>query len=360
MKIVLKEIASGLRVRTLLLSASPVFAVILISAVFLSEESLRNGLGGSYAATPSLFTPCGMQHILGALSLNGTKSILCIVVAICMQAFVNFANDYSDTKKGISGSDAKKRRLTESKEASLRVLCYAGVFALLGCVAGVWVCIYAGVPYLILVGATCILAGWFYSGGSKPYGSHALGEVFVFVYFGLVACMGTFYIETLTINLEILLVAVAFGCISTGVLVVDNWRDVRSDEGAAKITLAVLMYRKSARSYYVFFILLLSLPPLLFGAFLYRLRLFASCFQYGVAVYVVALGVLLVFYLRIVLVARKVYAGERSACLRAHTPQTAQQSVTNFRILFASVVRYELVLALLVSALMLISLYNIC
>lgn len=167
------------------------------------------------------------------------KALLALVVAVAMIVGVNFANDYSDGIRGTDDVRAGPLRLVGSKVASPRAVLTAAVGSLvLAAVAGV-VLAAVSAPWLIAVGALCIAGAWLYTGGSKPYGYLGLGEVAVFVFFGLVAVLGTQYTQALRVDWVGGVVAVAMGCMSSAVLVANNLRDIPTDKESGKITLAV-------------------------------------------------------------------------------------------------------------------------
>jgi 1,4-dihydroxy-2-naphthoate octaprenyltransferase len=183
---------------------------------------------------------------------------LALAVAVGLQIGVNYANDYSD---GVRGTDAYRlgpSRLTGSGAAKPRtVLTVALVFFGLSAVAGVILVVHIGQYWLLAVGAICIIAAYFYTGGKRPYGYYGLGELFVFVFFGLVATAGTTYVQLGTVNLESWLSGVAVGFIACAVLMVNNIRDLPQDKLAGKRTLAVLVGNGAAR---ILFVVLLLLP----------------------------------------------------------------------------------------------------
>jgi len=183
---------------------------------------------------------------------------LALAVAVFLQIGVNYANDYSD---GVRGTDAFRlgpSRLTGSGAAKPRtVLTVALVFFGLAAVAGLILVVQIGQYWLLAVGAVCIIAAYFYTGGKRPYGYYGLGELFVFVFFGLVATAGTTYVQLRTVNLESWLSGVAIGLIACAVLMINNIRDLPQDKLAGKRTLAVLIGNSAAR---VVFVVMLLLP----------------------------------------------------------------------------------------------------
>ena len=174
------------------------------------------------------------------------KATLALVVALALQVAVNYANDYSD---GVRGTDANRvgpLRLVGSgtatplqvRRAALASFGVAGVAGLVLVATTNW--------WLLLFGAAAIIAAWYYTGGSKPYGYHALGEVFVFVFFGLVAVSGTTYLQTGRLEPLAVAAAIPVGSLVTAILVVNNVRDIETDRRAGKHTLAVLVGRRAS------------------------------------------------------------------------------------------------------------------
>ena len=190
-------------------------------------------------------------YVLGEGAFHWVRALLCLAVALGLQIGVNYANDYSD---GIRGTDDKRvgpARLTGSGAAKPRtVLTVALVFFALAAAAGLLVVILSGQYILLAVGAAAIVAGWFYTGGKKPYGYFGLGELFVFVFFGLVATAGTTFVQVGTVNLETWLAGVAVGLFACAVLIANNVRDIAQDRLAGKRTLSVLIGDRASRILY--------------------------------------------------------------------------------------------------------------
>jgi 1,4-dihydroxy-2-naphthoate octaprenyltransferase len=193
--------------------------------------------------------------------------LLALVVSIAMQLGVNFANDYSDH---VRGTDAK--RVGPVRAASSGVIdpgqvrnaaiaCFA-VAALAGVVLSL------AVDWrLLIVGAACLAAGWLYTGGPRPYGYFGLGEVFVFVFFGLVATIGTVYVQTMRVDTLTILMGCGVGFLATAILVLNNLRDLDTDAASGKRTLATLIGRQSTR---ILLVLLVS------GAFAVPIVIFVT------------------------------------------------------------------------------------
>lgn len=230
---------AGARLRTLPLAIAPVFI----------------GTGASVVA-------------LGAARLHWVQGLACLAVALFLQIGVNYANDYSD---GVRGTDAYRvgpSRLTGSGRAKPRtVLTVAIVFFALAALAGLAVIIRTQHWWLLLVGVAAIAAAWFYTGGKRPYGYFGLGELFVFVFFGLVATAGTTYMLAGRVNTEGWLGGVAAGLIACAVLIANNLRDIEPDRKSGKRTLTVLIGATASRVLYCVFLLIAYLIVAFFALF---------------------------------------------------------------------------------------------
>lgn len=179
-----------------------------------------------------------------------SKALLALVVSLALQVAVNYANDYSD---GIRGTDADRvgpMRLVGSGAATPKAV-KAAAFAAFG-VAGVAGLVLAATTawWLVLVGLVSVVAAWFYTGGQKPYGYLGLGEVMVFVFFGLVAVLGTYYVQAEDWSWAALYAAVGVGALACAILVANNLRDIPTDQVAGKNTLAVRLGADRTRGLY--------------------------------------------------------------------------------------------------------------
>ena len=179
-------------------------------------------------------------------------AILALVVSLALQVGVNYANDYSD---GIRGADTERvgpLRLVGSGLASPPLVKRAA-FASFGVagLAGLALVIMTEYWWLLVVGVACILAAWYYTGGRRPYGYVGLGEVFVFVFFGLVAVCGTVYVQVGRISLATLLTGVWVGALACAILVTNNLRDIRGDARVGKRTMATRLGDARTRVWYV-------------------------------------------------------------------------------------------------------------
>lgn len=215
---------SGARLRTLPLAISPV----LVGAGAASSE--------------------------GAFSLP--LSLLCLTITLALQIGVNYSNDYSDGIRGTDDFRVGPARLTGSGAADpKKVLAVALAFFALAGMAGLIIVFVTAQWWMLAVGILAIAAAWFYTGGKRPYGYAGLGELMVFIFFGLVATAGTTYVQLGSVNQASWFGAVGVGLIACAVLVVNNIRDIPTDTQAGKRTLAVLMGTKRSVALFVFLLL---------------------------------------------------------------------------------------------------------
>ena len=197
---------------------------------------------------------------------DGRAAGLCLAFALLVQIGTNFANDYYDFIKGADNATrVGPRRAVAAGLIAPAVMRRAmlGVFAAafltgLGLIA--W-----GGPGLLAVGVASILCGYAYTGGPWPLGYHELGDIFVFIFFGLVAVGATYFVQVGRVTAEVLLAAIAIGALSTNILVVNNYRDADTDGAAGKRTLVVRFGRRFARAQFVLSLLVaLSMPVVFF------------------------------------------------------------------------------------------------
>ena len=212
-------------------------------------------------------TAAAAGEVTGAAggALRGLRpwTFLCALgVAVFVQVATNYANDYSD---GTRGTDAPGQRvgpprlvgngLAAPGEVKRATVIAFALTALCGLPLVIWVS-----PALVLVGIAAIAAGWFYTGGPRPYGYAGFGEVFVFVFFGVVATAGSYFVQAEAVSLLAVGCGVAMGCLATALLVVNNLRDIPGDTVAGKRTLAVQLGDQRTR---FLFVALLVVPMLL-------------------------------------------------------------------------------------------------
>lgn len=178
------------------------------------------------------------------------KAVLALLLALTLQVGVNLANDYSDGVRGTDTARVGPARLVASgtvpattvKRAAFACFGVAAVLGLVLAVTSAW--------WLVLVGAACIAAAWYYTGGKRPYGYRGLGEVSVFVFFGLVATVGTAFVQSGSVTWPAVLAGVAVGLLADGVLMANNLRDLPGDAATGKRTVAVRVGDRRARIAY--------------------------------------------------------------------------------------------------------------
>lgn len=199
----------------------------------------------SAAVSPVLIGTSFSQNI------DWLNACLALIVACTLQIGVNFANDYSDGIKGTDTNRLGPTRLVASGLASAKSVKNASIICfLISALAGSLLSIRTS-GWLILIGAISILAAWGYTGGKKPYGYLGFGEISVFIFFGLVATIGSYYVQGNEINWQIFLLSIPGGSLSCAILVVNNLRDLSTDKLAGKRTLAVLLGESKTRVFYI-------------------------------------------------------------------------------------------------------------
>jgi len=174
-----------------------------------------------------------------------------LLVSLALQIAVNFANDYSDGIRGTDKNRVGPLRLVGSgskspvavKRAAIAAFAVAAIVGLLLAVSTTL--------WLLVVGVLCLASGWFYTGGKHPYGYLGLGEIFVFVFFGVVATVGSTFVVTQRISGLSFLASVVVGCLACALLAVNNLRDIDGDNAVGKRTLAVRLGDSGARIFYV-------------------------------------------------------------------------------------------------------------
>jgi len=189
----------------------------------------------------------------GVVEVVAWRAVAAGVVALALQIGTNFANDYSD---GVRGTDDPGRRVGPVRlvgwglQPPKAVKAAALLSFALAAVAGLALAVVVG-PELVVVGAAALAAGWFYTGGSHPYGYYGFGELFVFVFFGVVATAGSTYVQTESLTALSLVASVPVGLLATALLVINNLRDIPGDTTSGKRTLAVRLGDARTRWLYV-------------------------------------------------------------------------------------------------------------
>ncbi|MDP1852472.1 MAG: 1,4-dihydroxy-2-naphthoate polyprenyltransferase [Candidatus Planktophila sp.] len=208
-------------------------------------------LGARLRTLPASFAPVLVASALAGSDFNWFRAALALKVSLWLQIGVNFANDYSD---GIKGTDANRigpTRLVGSGLATARSVRTAAFISFgIASICGLWLAVLTS-PILIGVGILSIAAAWSYTGGRRPYGYIGFGEISVFVFFGLIATVGSFYVQTQRITLMSFIVAIPVGALSCAILAINNLRDLNQDAIAGKRTLAVQMGDAAARRAFV-------------------------------------------------------------------------------------------------------------
>lgn len=215
-------------------------------------------VGARVKTLPAAVSPV----IIGTSFANGIdwfKALLALIVSCALQVGVNYANDYSD---GIRGTDTNRlgpTRLVASGLATASAVKNAAIISfIIAIIAGSILSMLSN-WWLIVIGAISILAAWGYTGGKKPYGYLGFGELAVFVFFGLVAAIGSYFVQSATINWQVFLLSIPVGCLSCAILVLNNLRDLPKDKMVSKNTLAVLLGDKKTRIFYVILLVISQL-----------------------------------------------------------------------------------------------------
>jgi 1,4-dihydroxy-2-naphthoate octaprenyltransferase len=217
---------------------------------------------------PAAITPviAGVGVAAYVDSFSWWRALLALVVSLALQVACNYANDYSDGIRGTDDDRVGPMRLVGSgaaspaavKLAAFACFAVAGVAGLVLAAATAW--------WLVAVGLLCILAAWYYTGGKRPYGYAGLGEVMVFIFFGLVAVIGTVYVQSRTWETAALWAAVGVGAQTCAILVANNLRDIPTDRVSGKRTLAVRLGDARTRTLYVALMLIGALAVIAVAA----------------------------------------------------------------------------------------------
>ncbi len=219
-------------------------------------------LGARPRTLPAAIAPVVVATSLVGADFNWFRAALALKVAVWLQIGVNFANDYSDGVKGTDADRVGPIRLVASGLASAKSVKAAAFISFgIASIAGVWLA-YLTSPLLILVGIISIAAAWGYTGGKNPYGYKGLGELSVFLFFGVIATMGTYYAQTEQLTFLSFIVSIPMGALSCAILAINNLRDRPKDELVGKRTVAVRIGDHNARRMYVALLLLAHLAAI--------------------------------------------------------------------------------------------------
>jgi 1,4-dihydroxy-2-naphthoate octaprenyltransferase len=225
----------------------------------MSQPELRSGLGVWIAGARPRTLPVAIAGVLvgtGAATavdaLQPVHALLALIVALALQVGVNYANDYSDGIRGTDNNRVGPVRLVGQGLATPAAVRRAALLAfLVAAAAGLLLVALTGRWWLLFVGALCLLAGWLYTGGPRPYGYLGLGELFVFIFFGLVPVIGTCYVQADRITVPALLGGCGVGLLACAVLLTNNLRDIPGDTLVGKRTLAVRIGAPATRILYL-------------------------------------------------------------------------------------------------------------
>lgn len=232
------EWVAGARPRTLPMAVSPVVIGAAAALSMLTGDAVRTW-------TPWLI------------------AVLALVVALSLQVGANYANDYSDGVRGTDDVRVGPMRLTATGAAPASQVKQAALLSFgLAAVAGLGIVVLSGMWWMLALGAVSVLAAWWYTGGKNPYGYLGLGEVMVFIFFGLVATLGTTYAMAEQLSAAVVVGAVSHGLIAAGLLMANNIRDIPTDAEVGKKTLAVRLGQGPARWAYAVMLVAAVLLPL--------------------------------------------------------------------------------------------------
>jgi len=237
--------------------------------VKLTEKSYKNFLwrlpiniwiqGARPRTLPAAVAPVVVATVLAGSKWQPLQALLALVVALALQIAVNYSNDYSDGVRGTDDVRVGPTRLTASGLASAKAVKRAALISfLVACLAGLYLAELSS-WWILIVGAISVLAAWGYTGGHTPYGYRGFGELSVFTFFGVVATVGTYYVQTLEFSTAAFAASISMGSLACALLAINNLRDRSQDAEVGKKTLAVKLGDTNARK---FFALLLILPYL--------------------------------------------------------------------------------------------------
>jgi len=219
-------------------------------------------VGARPRTLPAAVAPVLVATSLAANDADLAMAGLALVVSLSLQVGVNYANDYSDGIKGTDDNRVGPTRLVASGLASAKSVKRAALISF-AVAAGVGLVLaFSTSLWLIAVGAAAIFAAWTYTGSKRPYGYLGLGEISVFLFFGLVATMGSYYVQTQQITRQSFIVAVPMGCLACAILAINNLRDRAQDELVGKRTLAVRLGDARARKLFIALLLLAHISVL--------------------------------------------------------------------------------------------------
>jgi 1,4-dihydroxy-2-naphthoate octaprenyltransferase len=211
-------------------------------------------IGARTKTLPAAIAPVLVAVAIAYPEFNLVNALLALTVGLALQIAVNYANDYSDGVKGTDEERIGPTRLVASGLASAAEVKQAAFVTFgIGAIAGLYLATRTSY-WFIAIGLAAIISAWRYTGGENPYGYRGQGEIYVFIFFGLVATLGTFYSQTGQITIEAIMVAISNGAVACALLAVNNIRDIEGDRKAGKETMAVRLGDLRARRFFMFLI----------------------------------------------------------------------------------------------------------
>ncbi len=208
-------------------------------------------VGARPRTLPAAIAPVLVATALAAADADIPMAVLALIVSLSLQVGVNYANDYSDGIKGTDDNRVGPTRLVASGLASAKAVKQAAFISFaVSAVIGLILALQSSL-WLIAIGAAAIVAAWTYTGSKRPYGYLGLGEISVFLFFGVVATMGSYFVQTELITWQSFIVSIPMGALACAILAINNLRDRAQDELVGKRTLAVRLGDAGARKLFI-------------------------------------------------------------------------------------------------------------
>ena len=232
---------------------------------------------------PAAVAPVIVATVLAGREWKPLQALLALIVSLALQIAVNYSNDYSDGIRGTDDDRVGPIRLVASGLASANSVKRAAQLSfLVACIAGL---LLASISawWVILIGIASVLAAWGYTGGHTPYGYRGFGELSVFTFFGVVATVGTYYVQTLQVTAAAFAASIPMGALSCALLAINNIRDIPGDEVVGKKTLAVKLGDRNARRFFVALLICAYIFPIFTGHTLALLTLATAPAAYAIA-----------------------------------------------------------------------------
>ena len=232
---------------------------------------------------PAAVAPVIVATVLAGKEWKPLQALLALIVSLALQIAVNYSNDYSDGIRGTDDDRVGPIRLVASGLASANSVKRAAQLSfLVACIAGL---VLASISawWVILIGIASVLAAWGYTGGHTPYGYRGFGELSVFTFFGVVATVGTYYVQTLQVTAAAFAASIPMGALSCALLAINNIRDIPGDEVVGKKTLAVKLGDRNARRFFVALLICAYIFPIFTGHTLALLTLATAPAAYAIA-----------------------------------------------------------------------------